>query len=274
VTEPNDARADGEAPGDDGTVRAVLRALRILGQLGTDGLALTDLAGRVGLPVPTTLRLVRTLEAVDYVERRNNVIVLGTGVLRLAATMDPDGAFGWAVKAATERLRDHTQETACVYVRDGIESVAVSVAHAERDVRWVPTMGERFPIWFGGPADVLVAFGPTQRILADLRHDNERHGWTPDDPRWSDVDALAAIAEETRSRGYSINSRDRLRGQAWERASDVWGVSVPLFTPSKALFGALAFCAPSVRARQDDEAAYVSVATEIAAMTTDPTIRR
>ena len=63
-------------------------------------------------------------------------------------------------------------------------------------------------------------------------------------------------------------------GQAWERASDVWGVSVPIFTPSKALFGALAFCAPSFRARQDEEADYVTVATEIAAMTTEPTIVR
>ena len=179
----------------------MLRALRILGQLGSDGLTLTDLAGRVGLPVPTTLRLVRTLEAADYVERRNNVIVLGTGVLRLAAAMDSEGAFGWAVKAATKRLRDRTQETACVYVRDGTESVAVSIAHAERDVRWVPTMGERFPLWYGGPADVLVAFGPTQRILTELRHDNERHGWTPDDLQWSDVDALSAIAEETRRAG-------------------------------------------------------------------------
>jgi DNA-binding IclR family transcriptional regulator len=274
VTEPNDAAGDGEPSGDDGTVRAVLRALRILGQLGADGLALTDLAGRVGLPVPTTLRLVRTLEAADYVERRDNVIQLGTGVLRLAAAMDPEGAFGWAVKAATVRLKDRTQETACVYVRDGIESVAVSIAHTERDVRWVPQLGERFPIWYGGPADVLLAFGPTQRILTDLRHDNEVHHRTAKDPAWSDVDALKDIADETRARGYAINGRDRLRGQAWERASDVWGVSVPIFTPSKALFGALAFCAPSFRANQEHEAELVAVAAEIATMTTEPTRRR
>ena len=224
--------------------------------------------------MPTTLRLVRTLEAADYVERRNNVIVLGTGVLRLAAAMDSEGAFGWAVKAATKRLRDRTQETACVYVRDGTESVAVSIAHAERDVRWVPTMGERFPLWYGGPADVLVAFGPTQRILTELRHDNERHGWTPDDLQWSDVDALSAIAEETRARGYAINSRDRLRGQAWERASDVWGVSVPHLHAVEGAVRRPAFCAPSFRARQDEEADYVAIATEIAAMTTEPTIVR
>jgi IclR family acetate operon transcriptional repressor len=249
---------------DPGIVRAVLRALRILEHIGSEGATLSDLAARVELPVPTVLRLVRTLEVANFVQRRDALISLGTGVLQLAAVMDPDGAFGWAVKAATERLRDETHETACIYVREGTECVAVKVAEAEQDVRWVPQLGERFPIGFGGPGDVLLAFGPTDKILADLRVENEKHRWTKRDPAWSDVDALQKIAKKTLERGYAINSRDRLKGPAWKRASDVWGISVPIRTPSNALYGALAFCAPSFRARPADEALLVSIAQEIA----------
>jgi DNA-binding IclR family transcriptional regulator len=251
---------------DPGIVRAVLRALRILGQIRSDGVNLTDLSSRVELPIPTVLRLVRTLEVENFVERRDGLIHLGPGVLQLAAAMDPDGVFGSTVKAAAERLRDSTNETACVYLRDGIECVAIKVAEAEQDVRWVPQPGERFPIWFGGPADVLLAFGPTDKILADLHAENKRNRWTKRDPEWADVDALREIANETRERGYAINSRDRLRGAMWRNASDVWGVSVPIYTSSDALYGALGFGAPGFRARRSDEQTLVDLALDIARM--------
>jgi DNA-binding IclR family transcriptional regulator len=238
--------------------------LRILRQIRSNGVNLTDLAARVELPIPTVLRLVRTLEVENFVERQNGLIRLGPAVLHLAAVMDPDGAFGSSVNAAAEELRDRTNETACVYLREGTECVTIRVAEADQTVRWVPQVGERFPIWVGGPADVLLAFGPTAQILDDLEAENARHGWTPGDVRWTDVEALWKVAEDTRGRGYAINTRDRLRGTAWQQASDVWGISVPIHTPSDALFGALAFCAPGFRARRDDEHKLAAVARAIA----------
>ena len=125
------------------STRAVERALGLLTQVCAEGaISLTECARRVDLPTSTALRLLRTLEAADFVARdKSGFFRAGTRLTQLgAAAMGRQTLVGMA-EPSLQRIVAETGETAYVSVL-GPGNTALYVGmvegtHSVRHAGWV-----------------------------------------------------------------------------------------------------------------------------------------
>ncbi|MHB9144252.1 MAG: IclR family transcriptional regulator [Symbiobacteriia bacterium] len=146
------------------TVRSVERALDILlcfaDQPG--GLGVTQVADRLGLYKSTVHRLLQALEAKGFVRRdpTSERYHLGERVLQLAASFPQSDDLPAAATPEMIRLRDETEETISLYIRDGLERVRIHKAEGLQEVRRVVQLGQRMPLYVGAASKILLAYAP------------------------------------------------------------------------------------------------------------------
>ena len=131
MTSTGATRAPGPRRGVGGETSQTLdRGLAVLQLLGSrehaSGLTVTELAALLGVGRPVVYRLVATLEARDFVTRREDGrIRLGLAITRLSASVLPllrEGAL-----PALRALADEVGATAHLTVVDGGEALAIAV---------------------------------------------------------------------------------------------------------------------------------------------------
>jgi urocanate hydratase len=135
------------------STRAVERALTLLAEVCAAGpIALSDCARRVSVPTSTALRLLRTMEAHDFVNRNpDGLYGAGPRLLQIGAT-----AFGRqdllaTVRPALDRIVERTGESSYLSVRGPIDTAlyldVVEGTHSIKHTSWV---GRTVPL--GGSA--------------------------------------------------------------------------------------------------------------------------
>ena len=162
------------------------KAVTILSSLAADGPAgLADLVTRTGLSRPTAYRLAVALERHGLVGRD------GDGRFRLGARL-----VGWGTRAASgfavveaarpvlAALRDETDESAQLYVRDDGTRVCVATAERRSGLRDTVPIGAALPLTAGSGAKALLAWrDPAEPLPAgvDVEPDDlaavRRRGW-------------------------------------------------------------------------------------------------
>lgn len=148
-------------------------------------LGLAELVDATGLPRATAHRLAAALETHRLLARdANGRWRPGPGLRELAGGV-PDPLLTEAAPILA-RLRDDTNESAQLYVRDGAARVCLTAAERAHGLRDTVPVGARLPMSAGSGAQVLAAWSSeqdiaelltdaayTERTLADVR----RRGW-------------------------------------------------------------------------------------------------
>src|ERR671916_1187508 len=190
------------------------KAVGILSLLAEDGPA--TLAGVVrgtGLARPTAYRLLSALEAHGMVAREDGRYSIGLRLLGWGRGAVGSGLVE-AARPVLEALRDRTEESTQLYVREGDRRVCVlSVERTGGGLRDAVPVGAVLPLEQGSGGRVLLAWS-AQRT----------------NDRW-----LA----ETRSRGWAESVAEREVGVA--------SVSAPVFGPDGALMAAVCASGPVSR---------------------------
>lgn len=146
------------------TIRSVERALDVLlcfaGEPG--GLGVTQIAERLGLYKSTVHRLLAALESKGFIRHSAETgrYHLGLKALELASVYLASGDLPTVAYPEMIALRDRTQETVSLYVRDGTDRVRVQRAEGPLTVRRVVGLGERLPLYLGASGKVLLAWIP------------------------------------------------------------------------------------------------------------------
>jgi len=224
------ARNDDDAPdpADQGSGVAVLdRAFALLGAFGPtdDRLTLTELSRRTGLYKSTVLRLLGALEHGGFMRKLSDgQYAIGPQPLKLAAIYQRSFRVGPVLEPLLEQLSRELGETASFYVRQGDQRVVLFRVEPSRAVRVSVRVGEEFGIGQGASGKVLLAFTEQQ------------------DPRWEAI--------RTRLWATSYGERDP------ETAS----ASVPVFSASGEIIGALTLSGPRSRLEQSP-VMFAAVAT-------------
>jgi urocanate hydratase len=191
------------------TARTVERALALLAEVsGGAGVTLSECARRTGLAPSTALRLLRTLEATGFVEKRGSGYTPGARLIQLGALALGRQSLVAQVRPGLQRIVERTGESAYFVIR-GANNTALYLAmvegtHAIRHTSWVgraidledlavetalagavPASGYvaqrdrdapdvtaiAAPIrWAGGVAGALNLLGPTYRIDEQTMH--------------------------------------------------------------------------------------------------------
>lgn len=227
---PSSERSDSPSgpPNETSTqVQSVARAFKILEALREAERAepLADIAARVGLAVPTTHRLLRTLLDLGYARQlESREYALGPGLIGLGERATPrlaDSARGTLV-----RLEEAAQETANLAVLDGDLVAYVAQVPSRHRMRMFTEVGRRVLPHASGVGKAMLATLPERRVREILARTGQPE-YTP--TTLVTAEALLADLRETRRRGFAIDDGEQ------EVGVRCIAVAVPGVSPPAAL---------------------------------------
>jgi DNA-binding IclR family transcriptional regulator len=223
-------RAGAGSPG----ISAVLDVLDVLDRQGPATLA--QLARETGTPKSTLHRVCTMMSERGWIARDplSGYIELGPRVASLARST-PVSPLTAGFHGVARRLLDRHNETTCLTVLDGRDSVFIAKEETTHAVRLVTPVGSRLPAFASASGRALLADRAEEEIRA-LYEGSELV--TPTGRRLDGVEELLRILGETRRRGYAENVD--------ETALGLHCLAVPVGVPGRVV-AAITFCVPTGR---------------------------
>jgi DNA-binding IclR family transcriptional regulator len=215
-------------------VAAVLDVLDALDRRGPA--TLSELARETGFAKSTLHRVCTTMGERGWIARdaRSGQLELGPRFAWLARST-PASALTPAFRAIAAGLVARHNETTCLTVLDGRETVFVAKEETSHPVRLVTAVGSRLPAFASASGRVILADLPEADVAALYAGDELV---TPTGRRLDGLDELLAILRETRRRGYGENVD--------ETALGLHCLAAPL-GPRGRVTAAITICVPSGR---------------------------
>ena len=221
-------------------VKSLDKAMTLLEALAQAdaALALTDLAQRVGLPLPTTHRLLTTLERRRFVQfdGEQGRWSIGVRAFIVGNAFLPRRNLMRAAMPVLRRLMEESGETTNLAVESGGE--AVFLAHVEcRDMmRASSRPGSRVALYCSGVGKALLSAMSAEEVTRVL-HERGLNRITPttiDTP-----EKMAAELERIRRQGFAYDDQEHAKG--------VRCVAAPVFDDAGRPLAAISLSGPSAR---------------------------
>ncbi|MDQ1629521.1 MAG: IclR family transcriptional regulator, regulon repressor [Actinomycetota bacterium] len=222
---------------------SVSSAARLLKEFrhGERDLGVTELSRRLGLGKSTVHRILTTLTAEGLLEREptSGLYRLGLAMYDLGSNVPIHRDIHQLALPVMEALRQQTQESLHVAVRDGREVVYVERLESQQTVRTFMRIGHRNWAHCTSTGKVLLAFLPGDQLESLL------DGWDlvrKTDRTISGLDELRAELVRVRSRGYGTNVNESEPGVA--------SVAAPIRDSRGEVLAALSLVGPTMRLSQ------------------------
>jgi IclR family transcriptional regulator, acetate operon repressor len=194
-------------PDRSGGVQSLDRAFALLEHMADAGgdVALSELAVRSGLPLPTIHRIVRTLVASGYVRQLpSRRYGLGPRLIGLGGAASR--MLGEWARPQLAQLVDQAGETANLAMLDGDAVVYVAQVPSRHSMRMFTEVGRRVPVHCTGVGKVLLAQLPPAQVQAMLM----RAGMVAQTPHTiTDPDRLARELDRVRHQGYAVDDAEQ-----------------------------------------------------------------
>ncbi|MBV9661252.1 MAG: IclR family transcriptional regulator [Acidimicrobiales bacterium] len=239
--------------GDTATLSTLTRGIRAVEALSSGPLSVVQLARVLGCHRQAAYRVLATLEAAQWVQRRGDRYALTTrpwsvGVRSIAGIDQIRRDVSGHLRVLASRFG----ETAHLAVYDAGEAVHIDRAEGSYALVASSPIGQRGPAYTVAPGKVLLAFGPPEERDRLLR--GPLTSFTTE--TLSDPAALAAELATVAERGYAVNRGEHVEG--------LGGVAVPLRAVDGTVPAAVGFSGPAERlvARVDELVAGLREATD------------
>ncbi|USG62484.1 IclR family transcriptional regulator [Sneathiella marina] len=228
----------------DTTLQTVSRAVRVLRCFdgGSLDLSLKELTERMALNKVTVLRLARTLvmEGLLVHDSRTGLYRLSFGCIGLARKLvNRDGLFECAL-TYMEEVRQNTNETVCLIVREELDRVTTHSLPSFQQVRFVLEVGDRRPVYMGAAGQCLISELSESELETIFAQADDRPG--QEYKAVSKAEALDRLAL-VRKRGWAIG-----RGE-W--SSEAAGAAAPIHGSDGTVRGAISVVMPITRAADE-----------------------
>jgi DNA-binding IclR family transcriptional regulator len=227
---PLSRRVDGGSAG----ISAVLDVLDALDRRGP--VTLSELARQTGVAKSTLHRVCTAMGERGWITRDvgSGEIELGPRIAWLTRAT-PASALTSSFHAVAARLVARHNETTCLAVRDGRESVFVAKEETSHSVRLVTAVGSRLPAFASASGRVMLADLPDDAVT-ELYDGCELV--TPTGRQMGGLGELLAILRKTRQCGFAENID--------ETALGLHCIAAPLGPPGR-VTAAITMCVPSGR---------------------------
>ncbi len=227
---------EGTEPDSNG-VRSVNRASRILALLSRDHMMLgvNETSILTGLPKTTVLRLLQTLEHSRVLwGHGNGRYTPGPMLLQWARTANDAWLFPPEFQGILVDLAQRGNETANVYIRNGLHRVCIAQAPGPQNLRHVVMVGDELPLWAGAASKILLVDALEELVEEILQ-------LSPNDPRSQNEFRLSMM--QAAQDGYAVSHAERDTG--------VSAVSIPISGDDGACIAALSLSGPTSRFSED-----------------------
>src|SRR5919202_6816957 len=219
-------------------VHAALSVMELVVAQGP--LALGDLARELRLPKSTLHRICAILVergwAIRDEQGRYEPGVRAIGLGSRAADLPIVIGFRHTVAGLMTRY----DETVCLAVLDGQESVFVAIEETSQPVRLQTWVGRRSPAFASASGRVILAARPPEAVSGEY---GGRPLITPTGRRLGTIAELHEILERVRSDGYAENHE--------ETAAGLYTASVPIVNDRATVLAAMTICVPTSRMNPD-----------------------
>ncbi|WP_045234802.1 IclR family transcriptional regulator [Deinococcus pimensis] len=218
-------------------VQAADAALALLTLVGEHRRSsLTHLSGAAGLTTSQTFRLLVTLEQRGFVLRHEDkTYSLGYAAHALGRRASLQLPLLNAAGDVLDHLRDDTNETALLAVRNGLQAAVLDVRESRQTVRVVATLDERGDLHIGGTGKVLLAYSDPTVLEHVLSRPLRRYT----DQTITSADELRTVLEQVRHDGLCVARADF--------EADSYSVAAPVLDRHGQLIAALAVAGPLAR---------------------------
>lgn len=191
-------------------VQSLDRAFALLEHMAAAGgdVALSELAVRSGLPLPTIHRIIRTLVTSGYVRQLpSRRYALGPRLIGLGDAASR--MLGEWARPQLAMLVDQVGETANMAMLDGDDVVYVAQVPSKHSMRMFTEVGRRVPAHCTGVGKALLAQLPPLEAQALLA----RAGMPAQTPHTiSDPEQLARELDRIRKQGYAVDDAEQELG--------------------------------------------------------------
>lgn len=195
-----------------------------------------EVAQAVGLPKPTTSRLLQALTRLGYLHysTRRRQYRLGTSVLSLGFAAREPFSLGDLVRPYLKELADTYNVHASLAGRDRLDVIELEVCHSLNTLMTLRLeVGSRIPLAGTATGHALIAPLPEAELDYLFSHLKMRH-----EKHWDDIRAsIEKGRDEVAEQGYTTASA------SWN--TDINGVAAPLIFPGGSPVYALACGAPA-----------------------------
>lgn len=183
-----------------------------------DALRLTEIARLVGLQKSSVYRLLQTLVAMDYLafDRADRHYRLGANIARLAEVFRAKTSLAAVARPFLERIRDATNETAALQIRNGDMRHCLVELPSTQQIRMIVGENNPYTAKKGASGRVLRAFA------TDWEQQRDR-----------------ALLKRVRDAGFAVS-----RGEYIDGAIAVYA---PVFDARQQIIAALGIHAPAFR---------------------------
>lgn len=224
------------------SVHSVDRAISILQVLARRGaVAVTDLAGELGIHKSTAFRLLATLEARGLVEQTSNRgrYQLGFGVIRLAESATTKHDLSVMSRSICEELAVAVGETVNVVINDGSTVISINQVMGSASVTTVNWVGRPGPMHATAAGKVFLAHMAEDNVKALLSEPLKRYTIHT----VTDVNQLCQQLATIREAGYGFTLEEHEIGLA--------AMAAPIRSLDGEVIAALAISGPQFRINED-----------------------
>lgn len=235
-------------------IQVLTKAVRVMDcfTVDTPVLHVSQVRQRTGLPTTTCARILRSLVAENLLERDGDTYRAGLRVTAWAASASAGSELIALAGPMLAALRDETEETAGLQVRNGGHRITVAIEESTRPIIYRGRIGEVMTMHTGASGKVMMAFDPEAWEAATQAGFTRYTERTVTDPA-----GLRDQLETVRAAGVAV-SRD-------ERELGLSSVAAPVFGSGGRLVATVSLGLPSFRLGTDDEARLTGAVTTAAA---------
>lgn len=220
------------------SVQSVERAFAILKVVAAhpEGVGVTEIANRVGLPVSTVARLLTTLTVVGAVERvpGKTDFQMGAEILSLISQATYERQLTVLARPSLLELAVTTGEAVALCMLEGEDVCVIDLIRSQRRVRVKNAVGDRYPLHATSPGKILLAY------LSDAARENYLAR-----PLERFTENTVTDSDELRLHLDTV----REQGVAWvhEELDEITGVSAPIQDSNGNVVAALNVYGPASR---------------------------
>lgn len=197
----------------DSALQTVDRALAILELLAAhpDGLRPVDVASAMGLNKVTTHRLLATLLARDFVERREDSgrYLIGLRLIEISSLRLNNLELKTEAQPWLRQLVNQTGQPVHLAIYDHGEIVYIDKMETIHSIRMYSQIGKRSPVFCTALGKVLLAALPDEEVLAVLKQLNLQ-AFTP--TTLTDPQLILTEIRSVRTLGYALDRQEHELG--------------------------------------------------------------
>lgn len=212
--------------------------LLLLFEEGTGRLSVSELAARLGLPVSTTYRYVKTLRSYRFLEPCEPAghYRLGLRCLQLARLVHTQLTIPGLALPVMQQLTQASGETTLLTVRYGLQAICAEKVESPQTLRLSFERGKVMPLHAGASSVVLLAFADKVDIDEVLRAAPQLR-FT--DHTITEPDAMAERLRSDRAKGYVFSES--------EVDLDTRAIAAPVYDAAGRLAAGLSIAGPAQR---------------------------